>query len=91
MTYTSDERRNESNTSLSTGNSLAETEEESQVAVDVVLLLELTGGLDTLPCRSDLDEDTLLLDTNGVVESNELLGLGLGALLVEGKTGVDLC
>lgn len=58
--------------------------------MDVVLLLEFTGGLDTLPCRSDLDEDTLLLDADGFVEGNELLGLGLGALLVEGKTGIDL-
>lgn len=58
--------------------------------MDVVLLLEFTGGLDALPCRSDLDEDTLFLDADGVVEGDELLGLGLGALLVEGKTRIDL-
>lgn len=52
--------------------------------------LELASGLDTLPCRGDFDEDTLLLNTDGVVECNELLGLGDGARLVEGKTSVDL-
>jgi hypothetical protein len=54
------------------------------------LLLELAGGLDALPCAGDLDEDTLLLDADGVVESDELLGLGLGTLLVEREPGVDL-
>lgn len=90
VTYTSDERRDERDASLSASDSLAETEKKSQVTVDVVLLLEFTSGLDTLPCRSDLDEDTLLLDADRLVQGNELLGLGLGALLVEGQTSVDL-
>lgn len=29
------------------------------------------------------------MDTDGIVESDELLGLGLGALLIEGQAGVD--
>lgn len=52
--------------------------------------LEFTRSLDTFPSRSDLDQDAVLLDTDGVVEGDELLGLGLGTLLVKGETGVDL-
>lgn len=84
-----DERRNQGNTSLGASNGLAETEKESQVAVDVVIPLQFPSGLDTLPGRSDLDEDTVLVDTEGLVEGEELLSLGLGGLLVEGKTSID--
>lgn len=58
--------------------------------MNVVVPLEFPGGLDTLPSRSDLDEDTVLVNTEGLVEGEELLGLGLGGLLVEGKAGIDL-
>ena len=58
--------------------------------MNAVIALQLAGGLDTLPGGGDLDEDTVLLDTDGLVESNELLGLRLGRLLVEGQLGVDL-
>ena len=58
--------------------------------MDAVVTLELARSLDTLPSRSDLDEDALLLDADGLVERDELLGLGLGALLVKGQAGVDL-
>ena len=58
--------------------------------MDLVLSLELAGGLDTLPCGRDLDKNAVLVDTDGLVESNELPGLGLGGLLVEGETGIDL-
>jgi len=40
-----------------------------------VVPFEFTRGLDTLPRRCDLDEDTLFLDTNGFIESDEFLGL----------------
>jgi hypothetical protein len=43
--------------------------------VDAVLLLELAGGLDSLPGGGDLDEDSLLLDTDGLVEGDELVSL----------------
>jgi voltage-gated potassium channel Kch len=46
--------------------------------------------VDAFPRAGDLDEDTLLLDADEVVEGDELLGLGLGALLVERESGVDL-
>lgn len=39
------------------------------------LLLEVAGGLDTLPGRGDLDQDALLGDANLLVESDELLSL----------------
>ena len=58
--------------------------------MDAVVALELARSLDTLPGRGDLDEDALLLDADGFVEGDELLSLGLGRLLVEGQTGVDL-
>ena len=57
--------------------------------MDAVVALELARGLDALPGRRDLDQHALLLYAERLVESNELLGLGLGALLVEGQTGID--
>ena len=57
--------------------------------MDLVFLLELPRGLDTLPCAGDLDEDALLLDADGVVQSDELLRLLLGRLLIVGQAGVD--
>lgn len=90
ITYTTDEGRNQGDTSLGASDCLTETEEESEVAVDAVVTLEFTGGLNTFPCGSNLDQDTLLGDADGCVESNELLRLRLCALLVEGQTGVDL-
>lgn len=85
---TTNEWRNKSNARLSACNSLPEAEQESKIAVDA-LLLELARGLDTLPCRGDLDQDTLLLDTKSLVQGEELFCLCLGALLVEGQTGID--
>ena len=43
--------------------------------MNAVVPFEFTGGLDTLPRRCDLDEDTLLLDTEAIVEGDEFLGL----------------
>jgi len=74
-TYTANKRRDESNTCLSASDSLAETEKKGEVAVNVVISLEFTSGLDALPCRCDFDENALLLDTDRLVESNELLSL----------------
>ena len=89
-THTADEGRNQGDASLGTSNSLAETEEESEVAVNAVLSLELLRRLDTLPGRGDLDQDTLALDTDRLVKGNEVLGLRLGCCLVEGQLGVNL-
>ena len=73
--YTTNKRRNESHTSFGASNRLAETEEKRQVAMNAVVPFEFTRSLDTLPRRCDLDEDTLLLDTNGFVKGNKLLRL----------------
>lgn len=65
---TADEGRDEESTGLSGGNGLDQREHEGQVAVDTVLGLQDVRSLDTLPGRSDLDENTVLGDTNGFVE-----------------------
>ncbi len=82
-TYASNERRDQGDTSLGTGNSLAETKQKRKVTVDAVITLKLPCCLDTFPCGGDLDEDTILGNANRLVESNELLGLRLCTLLVE--------
>ena len=73
--YTTNKRRNERHASLGASNSLTETEEKREVAVNAVVPFEFTGGLDTLPRRGDLDEDTVFLDTDEFVQGDELLGL----------------
>jgi len=65
---TADEGRDEESIGLSGADGLWEREHEGQVAVDIVILLEDTGGLDTLPGGSDLDQNTVLGDTDGLVE-----------------------
>lgn len=72
---TADEGADEGDASLSASDSLAKTEEEGKVAVDLVVALKLASGLDALPSGSNLDQDALLRDTLVGVEGNELLGL----------------
>lgn len=72
---TADEGRDQSDTGLSASDGLAETEEEGEVAVDLLVTLELAGGLDAFPCRGDFDEDALLGDAVLLVELDELTGL----------------
>jgi hypothetical protein len=52
--------------------------------------LELLGGLDTLPGGSNLDENTLLLNADSLVKSDELLRLLDGSGSVERVDGVNL-
>lgn len=61
-------RRDEESTSLGCGNGLGQREHKSQVAVHTVLRLQDMSCLDTLPCRSELDEDARLVDANVFVE-----------------------
>jgi hypothetical protein len=63
-----DEGGDEEGVGLGGGDGLGEREHEGQVAVDAVLLLQDLGGLDTLPCRGDLDQNAVLGDANGLVE-----------------------
>lgn len=65
---TADEGRDEVGVGLSGSDGLDLGEEEGKVAVDAVLLLEDTGGLDTFPGGGDLDEDAGLVDSNGLVK-----------------------
>lgn len=65
---TADEGGDEEDTGLSGCDGLNLGEEESEVDVDTVVLLEDTGGLDTLPGGGDLDENALLSDTLVLVE-----------------------
>ena len=84
-----DEGRDQGDTSLGTGDGLAETEEQGQVAVDVLVGLQVSGGLDTFPGGSDLDQDSLSLDADGFVEGDQLLGLVDGGLSVVREGGID--
>lgn len=65
---TADEGRDEESTGFSSGNRLGQREHESEVAVDAVLALKLVGGLDTLPCRRELDQYTRLVNALGFVQ-----------------------
>jgi hypothetical protein len=90
MTHSTDERGNQSHSSFCTGNSLAEAEEKGEVAVNALVSLKFAGSLDAFPGRCDFDEHTFFLDADRFVKRNKVLGLGLGALLVKGETGVNL-
>lgn len=74
-TYTTNEGRDEGDACLGASDSLFEAKEQSQVAVDTLVTLELASSLDALPGGGDLDQDAILLDANRVVERDELLGL----------------
>ena len=84
---TTNEGRDESDTSLGASHSLAETEQESKVAVDLIVALEFTSGLDTLPGRSDFDENAILGDADGLVELDQVPGLYRGTSRVKKCAG----
>lgn len=65
---TADEGGDEEGTGLGGGDGLDKGEHEGKVGVDAVVALENLGGLDTLPGGGDLDQDTVLGDTLGLVE-----------------------
>ena len=88
-THTSNERRNESHAGLCTSNGLAEPEEKRKVAMDLVLALQFTGSLDTLPSACDLDQDALLRDTNRFIEFNQVQGLVYENQLASSTTTVE--
>lgn len=54
---------------------MAKAEQEGEIAVNAIVPLEFTSGLDTFPGRCDFDKDTVLLDANRFIEGDELLGL----------------
>jgi hypothetical protein len=65
---TADEGRDEESSGFGSGDGLDFGEEKGKVAIDGVLLLKDTGGLDTFPGGSDLDEDAGFVDADGFVE-----------------------
>jgi hypothetical protein len=75
---------------LSARDRLAETKQQGQVAVNVMVPFKLARGLNTLPGGCNLDEHTVLGNTLVGVELDELHGFGLGSLLVEGQARIDL-
>ena len=65
-------RPTKGDTSLGASHSLTEAEQEGEVAVDLFIMLEFTGGLDTLPGRRDFDENAFLGDANGLVKFDQV-------------------
>jgi len=75
------EGRNEVGVRLSSGDGLDKREHEGQVGVDAVVPLQDLGGLDTLPCRRDLDENALLANSLLLVQLREVRFAGIGGLI----------
>lgn len=80
---TADERRYQGDTSFSTSYSLTKSEQQSEVAVNFLIALELARSLNTLPRRCDLNQNTFLVDAEGLVQSNEFTGFRFSGLLIE--------
>jgi hypothetical protein len=72
---TADEGGYEGHTCLRACDGLGEPEEEGEVAVDLVIALELACGLDAFPSGGDFDQDAVFWDANRGVEGNEFFGL----------------
>ncbi len=65
------------------------TEEQSHVAVDALLLEDLSC-LDALPGGGELDENAIARDTGLVVEGDDCARFGDGSVDIVGEAGVDL-
>lgn len=63
-----DEGGDEESTGLGSGDGLDEREHESQIGIDAMVPLEDLGGLNALPCGSNLDQNTVLGDALLLVE-----------------------
>lgn len=86
---TANEGGDEKGTGLSGGDGLNFGEQESQVAVNLVVALEDAGSLDSLPCGCDFNQDAGLIDADGLVEINDVESLVDGALSIERPSGVN--
>lgn len=82
--------RNKSGTGFSSGNSLNERKEKSQVNVDSVLGFKLTSSLNTFIGRSNLNKDTFLRNPLLLIKIDNFESLFNGTFLVERKTGINL-
>lgn len=65
---TANEGGNEVTSGLGGTDGLGKREHKSKVAVDAVVFLKNTSGLDALPGGGDFDQDTLLRNSNGFVQ-----------------------
>lgn len=74
---TTNEWGDEEGSGLSSADGLGEGEHEGEVGVDTVVALKDTGGLDTLPGGSDLDQDAGLVNTDGLVKLYLVLDIEL--------------
>lgn len=57
--------------------------------MNAMVAFKFASGLNAIPCRSNLDEHALLLDSQALVELNEVNSFRFGRLLVEGEGSVD--
>mmetsp|Transcript_2297 Transcript_2297/g.4018 ORF Transcript_2297/g.4018 Transcript_2297/m.4018 type:complete len:219 (-) Transcript_2297:90-746(-) len=85
---TSNEGRDERASSFGTCDSLCDREDECEVASNAKLLQHF-GGLNTLPRRRDLNENTLLLDAHLLVHFDQLKSLSDGGVRIKGQTRID--
>ena len=83
------EGRDQLHLGVGAGDGLGEGEQQRQVAADAVLA-EQARGLDALPGGGDLDQDPVAVDAGGLVERDEMPGLGDGGVGVEAEARVDL-
>lgn len=58
--------------------------------MDVFSSLKVFGCLDTLPSRSNLDQDPLLVNTGVAIKLDDLLCFGNRRILVKGESSVHL-
>lgn len=77
---TTNEGGDEEGTGLGGGDGLGQREEQGQVGVNSVVALQDLGGLDTLPCGGNLDQNTLLGNSLLLVELSEKMWLALFVL-----------
>jgi hypothetical protein len=87
-THTSHKWRNQRNLSLRTSHCLSKPKQQRQITMNT-FLFQRPSSLDTLPSRSDLDQDTFFLDADLFVESDKLPSFLFCSFGIEGEAGVD--
>ena len=61
---------------------MGDGEHQGQVAVDSIIILKNLGGFDALPCGGNLDQDSILRDSQFFVELSAISIDGLGVRIV---------
>src|SRR5688572_30282751 len=78
------ERRDESHAGFGASDCLGEAEQQREVAVNA-FALQLFRGANAFPGTGNLYEDTLTDDAGVIIQSNEPMSLGDGAVGVEAQ------